>query len=89
MYIPVVKVTVQIGKENKLDLLLEMKGLDAIWMGIQMIVTSSGWAMMDILVYAFVIIHICNSSKMRINNFHHLLSYTTFYLVLHKACFIL
>lgn len=74
MYIPVVKVTVQIRKENALDLLLEMKGLDAIWMEIQMIVASSGWAMMDILVYAFVIIHICNFSTMRINNFHHLLS---------------
>lgn len=51
-----------------------MKGLDAIWMEIQMIMTSSGWAMMDILVNAFVIIHICNFSRMRINNFHHLLS---------------
>lgn len=81
MYIPVVKVTVQTGKEKELDLLLEMKGIDAIWMGIQMMVTSSGWAMMDILVYAFVIIHICNFSRMRINNFHQLISYTTFYLV--------
>lgn len=88
MYIPVVKVTVQIGKEKELDLLLEMKGIDAIWMGIQMMVTSSGWAMMDILVYALVIIHICNFFRMRINNFHQLLSYTKFYLVLHKPCFV-